>query len=192
MDEFLRKPDTKNNFEDNLEEIIEITLKIKDDFDSTYNRHSENQYRFDQVKKMLSSENRICFFQKKKNEFNNQNAAHKIIIPIGKERAIEATIIFWTDKLDVFTDLYSYRVKSFKEVSFFNEPTKHTLKSNCIFKFTEIEQKSGSNKESFIELFKSIESLEIPTLDINKEKDKQIWHSYVVAMCKSSAKSGLI
>jgi hypothetical protein len=65
MDEFLRKPDTKNNFEDNLEEIIEITLKIKDDFDSTYNRHSENQYRFDQVKKMLSSENRICFFQKK-------------------------------------------------------------------------------------------------------------------------------
>lgn len=184
MDEFLRKPDTKNNFEDNLEEIIEITLKIKDDFDSTYNRHSENQYRFDQVKKMLSSENRICFFQKKKNEFNNQNAAHKIIIPLGKERAIEATIIFWTDKLDVFTDLYSYRVKSFKEVSFFNEPTKHTLKSNCIFKFTEIEQKSGSNKESFKELFKSIESLEIPTLDINKEKDKQIWHSYVVAIKK--------
>ena len=184
MDEFLRKPDTKNNFEDNLEEIIEITLKIKDDFESTYNKHSENKYRFDQIKKMLSSESRVCYFQKKSIGNDKYSSSHKILIPIDKDKAIEALIIFKSEKVDVFTELYYYQVNKLKEVNFINEPIKHTVKRNCIFNITEIKKSGGSNKELFKELYKSIESLDIPTVDINKEKDKQIWSSYVIALKK--------
>lgn len=184
MEDFSRNPETKNNFEDNLVDIIEITLKIKDDFESTYNKHSENKYRFDQIKKMLSSESRVCYFQKKSIGNDKYSSSHKILIPIDTDKAIEALIIFKSEKVDVFTELYYYQVNKLKEVNFINEPIKHTVKRNCIFNITEIKKSGGSNKELFKELYKSIESLDIPTVDINKEKDKQIWSSYVIALKK--------
>jgi superfamily I DNA and/or RNA helicase len=44
--------------------------------------------------------------------------------------------------------------------------------------------KDGTNSEAFIQLYKKIDLLNIPTVDINKEKDKQIWKTYVMALKK--------
>jgi superfamily I DNA and/or RNA helicase len=184
MTEFNRRPETNNIFEGTSDEVIEVVLKVKDDFNDRYNRNPENKLRAEQVRELLLSENRICYFQKQKADDKNNRSRHKIIIPVGNERALEFVASLWTDKIDTFTELYSYRVAKFKEVSFFNEPTKNTTIRNCKFKFTEIEKKDGTNANSFKELYSAVESSEIPLVDINKEKDRQIWEKYVVALKK--------
>lgn len=184
MEEFTRKPESKNIFEGTSEEPIEVVLRVIDDFENRYNRNSENNLRADQVIQLLTSENRLCFFQKQKSEDQGNRQKHKIIIPLGNERAIETIVLFRIDKPDVVTELYSYQIKKFKEISFFNEPKKHSIKRFCKFEFVDLSTKGGTNSEKFKELFRSIEDLEIPVIDINKEKDKQIWHNYVVAMKK--------
>lgn len=184
MAEFNRRPETNNIFEGTYDEVIEVVLKIKDDFNDRYNRNPENKLRAEQVRELLLSENRICYFQKQKADDKNNRSRHKIIIPVGNERALEFVASLWTDKIDTFTELYSYRVAKFKEVGFFNEPTKNTAIRNCKFKFTEIEKKDGTNANSFKELYSAVESSEIPLVDINKEKDRQIWQKYVVALKK--------
>lgn len=184
MADFTRRPEAGNIFEGTSDEAIEVTLRFKDDFESKYNRNPENKLRGEQVVQLLSSESRICFFQKQKADDLNNQSRHKIIIPIGNERAIETIVGLWVDKIDTFTELYSYRISKFKEASFFNEPTKNTVRRNCKFHFVSLEQKTGTNSDNFKELFKSVESLQIPVVDINKEKDKKIWHNYVVALKK--------
>ncbi len=184
MAEFNRRPETNNIFEGTSDEVIEIVLKVKDDFNDRYNRNSENKLRAEQVRELLSSENRICFFQKQKVDDQNNRSRHKIIIPIGNERAIETIVGLWTDKIDTFTELYSYRVAKLKEISYFNEPTKSTTKRNCIFRFADIDKKDGTSANNFKELYTTVEASEIPLVDINKEKDRQIWAKYVVALKK--------
>ena len=184
MAEFNRRPETNNIFEGTYDEVIEVVLKIKDDFNDRYNRNPENKLRAEQLREILLSENRICYFQKQKADDQNNRSRHKIIIPVGNERAVEFVASLWTDKIDIFTELYSYRVAKFKEIGFFNEPTKNTTIRNCKFRFADINQKDGTNANSFKDLYSTIESSEIPLIDINKEKDKKIWQSYVDALKK--------
>ena len=184
MAEFNRRPETNNIFEGTSDEVIEVVLKIKDDFNDRYNRNPENKLRAEQLREILLSENRICYFQKQKADDQNNRSRHKIIIPVGNERAVEFVASLWTDKIDIFTELYSYRVAKFKEIGFFNEPTKNTTIRNCKFRFADINQKDGTNANSFKDLYSTIESSEIPLIDINKEKDKKIWQSYVDALKK--------
>ncbi len=186
MTEFNRnqRPETDRIFEGTSDEVIEVVLKVKDDFNDRYNRNTENKLRVEHVRELLSSENRICFFQKQKADDQNNRSRHKIIVPIGNERAVEFIVSLWTDKIDTFTELYSYRVVKFKEVGFFNEPTKNTTKRNCLFRFTEIDKKDGTSADNFKELYKTVEASEIPLVDINKEKDRLIWEKYVIALKK--------
>ncbi|MCZ2249296.1 MAG: AAA family ATPase [Bacteroidia bacterium] len=184
MAEFNRRPETNNIFEGTYDEVIEVVLKIKDDFNDRYNRNPENKLRAEQLREILLSENRICYFQKQKADDQNNRSRHKIIIPVGNERAVEFVASLWTDKIDIFTELYSYRVAKFKEIGFFNEPTKNTTIRNCKFRFADINQIDGTNANSFKDLYSTIESSEIPLIDINKEKDKKIWQSYVDALKK--------
>ena len=58
-----------SNFEGISEETVEIVLKFKDDYAVTWERNADNTLKFEQVKRLLISEDNICFFQKyKKNE----------------------------------------------------------------------------------------------------------------------------
>src|SRR5690606_2299449 len=97
MAEFIRRPDTNNIFEGTSDEVIEVVLKVKDDFNDRYNRNPENKLRAEQVRELLLSGNRICYFQKQKADDQNNRSRHKIIIPIGNERAIETIVGLWTD-----------------------------------------------------------------------------------------------
>jgi superfamily I DNA and/or RNA helicase len=184
MAEFNRRPETNNLFEGTSDELIEIVLKVKDDFNQSYNRKPENKLRAEQLIELLLNENRICYFQKQKADDKNNRSRHKIIVPVGNERAVEFIASLWTDKIDTFKELYSYRVAKFKEVGFFNEPTKNTTQRNCVFRFSEIDKKAGTSANNFKELYQTVESSEIPLVDINKDKDRQIWEKYVVALKK--------
>lgn len=184
MAEFNRRPETNNLFEGTSDEVIEVVLKVKDDFNDRYNRNSENKLRAEQLRELLLNENRICYFQKQKADDKNNRSRHKIIIPIGNERAIETIVGLSVAKIDTFTELYSYFIYKIKEVSFFNEPTKNTTQRNCIFRFADVDQKDGTSANNFKELYKTVESSEIPLVDINKDKDRQIWEKYVVALKK--------
>lgn len=185
MSEFTRKLESGNLFEGTTDEALEVTLRIFDDFENYFNRITENKLNASKLVQLLSTENRLCFFQKQKADEKNNQTRHKIIIPLGDERAIEAMGVLKIEKVDTFTELYSYWIgKKFNVISFFNEPTKHTIRRNCRFQFANLEKKAGTSSENFKELFKAIEACEIPVVDINKDKDKQIWHNYVVAMKK--------
>jgi hypothetical protein len=184
MTEYTRNPETGNSSEGISNEVIEVAFRVNDEFESRYDRNPENQLRAKEVIQLLSSETRICFFQKQKPDEKNNRQKHKIIIPIGNERAVEAILLFRIDKPDVVTELYSYQINKFKEISYFSEPKKHSIKRYCRFLFIDLEQKAGTNTDVFKELFRSVEALDIPVVDINKEKDKQIWHNYIMAMRK--------
>jgi hypothetical protein len=165
--------------------MVGLTLRVKDDFAVHYNRNSENKLRGEQVLDLLGKGVHVAFFQKQKPEDDTANKArHRIIIPIGDNRAIEAKVFLWIDKVDMFTELYSYRVGKFKEIHFFNEPVKNTIKRTCSFEFKELTLKAGTSSEDFKNLFKAIESCEIPLAEVNKEKDINIWKNYVVALKK--------
>ena len=184
MAEFNRRPETNNLFEGTSDEVIEVVLKVKDDFNDRYNRNPENKLRAEQLRELLLNENRVCYFQKQKADDHNNRSRHKIIVPVGNERAVEFIASLWTDKIDTFTELYSYRVAKFKEIGFFNEPAKNTTQRNCLIRFVEIDKKDGTGSNNFKELYKTVEASEIPLVDINKDKDRQIWEKYVVALKK--------
>ena len=184
MAEFNRRPETNNLFEGTSDEVIEVVLKVKDDFNDRYNRNPENKLRAEQLRELLLNENRVCYFQKQKADDHNNRSRHKIIVPVGNERTVEFIASLWTDKIDTFTELYSYRVAKFKEIGFFNEPAKNTTQRNCLIRFVEIDKKDGTGSNNFKELYKTVEASEIPLVDINKDKDRQIWEKYVVALKK--------
>ncbi|MDR2650822.1 MAG: hypothetical protein LBC68_00700, partial [Prevotellaceae bacterium] len=181
MNEFTRNY-TPVNLEGTIGETVEIVLKFKDDYSDTWNRNPDNMLKFEQVKLFLS-EQHICFFQKyKKNEVKGEYS-HKIIIPFAEEKAIELIVTLSQTPVDRFTKLYSYFVIKAKETVFITEPTKDTIKKHCKIRlFSNVDK--GTDNQQFIELYRDTDAQNIPTVDINKEKDKQIWKNYVVALKK--------
>lgn len=186
MAEFNRRPETNNLFEGTSDEATEVVLRIKDDFSQQYNNNESNLIKFEQVLNHITTGNVVCLFQKQKefigkDKFTNavtKHSTHKVIIPIGNETAIEGTLALYQDE-------YSYRVVKLKQVKLFNEPVKNTIKRNCKLTFRAFNDYRGFvSSEKFKELFDQIENLQIPIVDINKDKDRQIWEKYVVALKK--------
>lgn len=70
-----------------------------------------------------------------------------------------------------------------KECIYINEP-KESIKRNCSIRIIRNLAKDGTNSNAFTQLYREIDSLNIPVIDINKEKDKAIWKNYVVALKK--------
>ena len=174
---------TPIDFGENDNSPIEIVLKFKDDFEGTWERNENNTLRFGQVKHLLA-QSRICYFQKQKSDERNNRSRHKIYVPIDDEKAIELSVVLWQDKIDDFTILNSYFAGKSKEIVFVQPPQKDVYKANCFFRISPSNHKDGTSSQSFIELYKRVESLNIPTIDINKEKDRKIWDNYVNALKK--------
>jgi superfamily I DNA and/or RNA helicase len=192
MSDFTRNY-TPANLEGTTDEAVKIVLKFKDDYAGTWERNTNNTLKFEQVKRILTSDPRVCFFQKQKsfdkiNKFGEQESVpqHKVIVPIGDEKAIEFGVSLWKDRTNAMfnNEIYSYSVRKCKEVALFVEPTKDTHKSKCSFEIANQSDKTGTNSTIFQNLCITIEGLNIPTVDINKEKDKEIWKNYVVALKK--------
>jgi hypothetical protein len=184
MNDFQRNITPDTMFEGVSDEATPIVLKFKDDYAGIWERNTNNTLKFEQVEHILTSEPRVCFFQKQKSDEKNNRSRHKIIVPVENEKAIELSVILWTDKVDAFTEEFSYFVGKSKEIPFFTEPNKETHICNSSFSIVNLNTKKGTKATSFQNLYRTIETLNIPTVDINKEKDKEIWKNYVVALKK--------
>lgn len=167
---------------------IEIVLKFKDDFEGTWERNGNNTLRFREVKQLLSSP-RVCYFQKIKTYertdnygITHNNSVHKILIPIEEEKAVEFQCSIYEEPINQFDKLYSYFVKKGKEVVFVVAPNKDVEQCNCYYKFYSNETRGAGKR--FTDFYMKVDALNIPTVDINKEKDKQIWDNYVNALKK--------
>ena len=168
--------------------MMEIILKFKDDFEGTWDRNDNNTLRFGQVKQLLTQP-RICYFQKIKTYertdnygITHNNSVHKILIPIEEEKAIEFQCSICEESINQFDKLYSYFVKKGKEVVFVVAPNKDVEQCNCYYKFYSNETRGAGKR--FTDFYMKVDALNIPTVDINKEKDKQIWDNYVKALKK--------
>lgn len=187
MEDFSRTY-TPIDFGENDNSPIEIVLKFKDDFEGTWERNENNTLRFGQVKHLLA-QTRRCYFQKIKTYervdqygITHNNSVHKILIPIEKEKAIELQCIINDEPISQFDKAYSYFVQKAKEVVFIIAPNKDVEQCDCFFSFYSKEKK-GAGKQ-FTDFYQKVDALNIPTVDINKEKDKQIWDNYVNALKK--------
>jgi hypothetical protein len=169
-------------FENISNEITPIVLKFQDNFADTW--EIKNTLKFEELKHILTSKPHMCFFQKQKGYKESNRSQHKIIVPIENEKAIELSAVLWNDKIDNFKEVYSYCASYGKEIPFFVEPCKETHKCNCSFRIVKKNVKDGTKSTLFQKLYETIEKLNIPPIDINKEKDKQIWQKYVEALQK--------
>lgn len=187
MEEFNRRY-TPINWGENDNATIKIVLKFKDDFEDTWERNDNNTLRFGRVKQLLSMR-RTCYFQKIKTYENTdnygisrKNSVHKILIPIEAEKAIEIQCSISQEYINQFDKAYSYFVKKAKEVVYIVAPQKDVEQCECYFSIYSQECK-GSGKR-FTDFYQKVDALNIPTVDINKEKDRQIWDKYVNALKK--------
>ena len=173
------------NFEE-TERVTEIILKFREDYKTTWEKSPDKTFSFEQLIDFLTSKEHTCYFQKQKKVDGNDKSLHKIIIPIGNNRAIEFGVRLWRDKKDdrdpFSGEMCSYSIGIGKEINFFNEPYKETIKKTCRFYIGTLYQKIEIDDEPFKKLYKTIELLDIPTIDINKDKDREIWNKYVEAL----------
>lgn len=166
------------------EPIIPIFLKFRDDYADTWGRNADNTLPFAQVRQILTTNPHRCFFQKQKSGGKGDKSRHKIIVPLEDEKAIELGVTLWNGKVDAFTEVFGYFAGKSKEIPFFAEPTKDTLAYHCSFHVGDLKDKQGTQSSLFKDMYKRVEALPVPSVDINKEKDKRIWTNYVIALKK--------
>ena len=172
---------------DDEDSPLEIVLKFNDGFEGRWERNDNNTLPFQKVRQLLAQP-RVCYFQKirideRKDNYGkiHQNPVHKIIIPIEQEKAIELQCTLNETKINDFDRVYSYFIKKGKEVVFIQPPQKDVENNECYFSFYSDGCKSN---EQFKNFYLKVNALDVPTIDINKEKDKQIWDNYVKALKK--------
>lgn len=173
----------ETTLEEYTNEALQVILRPNDNFESRYNNNTDNNLKASDLKRILSEE-RFCFFQKQKGNQEKDIYKHKIIVPLGNDRAIEVIGSLRIDKVSMFSELYSYQISKINEVNFLTEPVKNTVKKKCSFKFVPNDEKAGTEAKIFQVLFEKIEACEIPTVDINKATDVRIWANYVSALKK--------
>lgn len=184
MNNYLKKTTLEATSERIPKGIVHIVLKFKDGFENTWRKNVNNSLKFEQMKKILTSNNHTCYFQKQKSDANNNRSRHKIIIPIENEKAIELGVGLWSDKIDAFTEVFSYLVSKGKEIPFLTAPIRDTFMCTCSFQVVNLMEKQGIQPQLFQNIYETIEKLNIPIADINKEKDQRIWKNYVLALKK--------
>lgn len=160
---------------------IEVVLIFKDGFENSWKRNEKNTLTFDDLKQLLENP-RNCYFQKLENsEGKKKSSVHRIFIEIGEEKAIELKVKLHQYEEDKFTKLNSYSVIKCKENIFIQPPYKDVVQAECQFRITFLNN-DGTDSKDFIALYTQVDALDIPTVDVNKEKDKKIWENYVKAL----------
>lgn len=160
-------------------EIVQVYLKINDDFFEKYKGNQYNTLSPEMLRDMLASPQK-CYFQKYSP--NEKGSRHRIIVPFSAERAIEIVVFLNSVKIDDFTQKYFYKVQKIKEISFFNHPKNDTVEQLVFFTLIAYSDKDGSEKKDFQDLYKSVEKNSIPQVDVQKEKDIAIWTKYVLSL----------
>lgn len=172
------------SFEKTTPSKVDLYLRFHDDIADKWDRNANNTIRFAELKSILTNGSRMCYFQKSKSDVKNNRSHHSIFIQISEEKAVVFRVSLGQQKVDDFTTLYSYFVSKSKEVPFIKVPDNEVYAVECNIHFVTNSQREGSTANDFQQLYKQVESLNIPIVELNKEKDKSIWKSYVTALKK--------
>lgn len=185
MSDFSRTPGGNELFVNSNESTLDLILRFREDFAIYFDKNPDNDIKFNQLMEAFRKEPYLCYFQKQK-VFQSRDkitgkttnlSNHKIIIPFEAEMAFEGILIPADDGV-------SYRVHSLKQVFYISAPQKDTIPQKCNIKFQGMKSwdSISINSEAFRLLLQNIEQLNIPTIDLNKERDRSIWKNYVVAL----------
>lgn len=191
MTEFTRHPETEANFEETSMEVLEITIRFKEDeYEDSFDRNTPEGLRFREIKNILNDQTKICYFQRQK-EFEGKNretgqpikfSNYKITIPFEPERAVEILVGVYLQ--DGFTFKLN-KASHLKVIPFFQAPKKDFRQRNCLLKLRGLTDYSDFRpSEKFKALVNALDSLNLPVVDIYKERDRKIWHDYVAALKK--------
>ena len=184
MDDFERTNIDLRLFEGVEDEVITLCLKHKDDLNEAWDRNSNNTLPFKKLIDEITSMPVTVYFQKQKKDEKNNRPRQRLIIQVAEEKAVELrTSLCEVKSNDIFADssFYLFIGKAI-EIDFFKEPQKDTIAKKCLIRIIGSHENIGSSEPNFKELLKNIESLDIPTQELNKEKDQQIWLKYVEAL----------
>ena len=163
---------------------FDVYLRFHEDIADKWDKNANNTMRFMELKSILTNGSRRCYFQKAKSDVKKNRSHHSIFIQLNDEKAIVFRVSLCQSKVDEFTTLYSYFVSKSKEVPFIKVPESEVYEAECNIHFVSDPQIEGSSAQDFQQLYKKVEALNLPKIELNKEKDKSIWKSYVTALKK--------
>lgn len=174
------------SFESSLPSTIDVYLRFHDDIEDRWDNNANNTIRFAALKSFLTSAPRMCYFQKAKSDVKTNRSHHSLFIKVNEERAVVFRVSLGQRRVDDFTTLYYYFVSKSKEVPFIKVPDndKEVYAVECNIHAVNYSQPEGSTSQDFQQLYRRVESLNLPAIELNKEKDKSIWKSYVTALKK--------
>lgn len=182
MDSFVRQNNGLHLFEDVAEDILHLFLKQRQEMKEIWERNPNNTLSYEKLIDEITSMPVTVYFQKQKKDEKSDRLRQRIVIQVAEERAVEMRTSLWTVNNDAFTQSYCLLIGKIREIDFFNPPKKDTITRTCKIRLVGPNENVGSNETIFTSLLKDIELLSIPTQEINKEKDQQIWTKYVEAL----------
>lgn len=182
MDIFNRRKQGFQLFEDVSDDILSLFLKQRSEMKEIWEKNPNNTISFERLIDELTSMPVNVYFQKQKKDEKNDRLRQRLVIQIADERAVELRTSLWTINTDAFSQSYALLIGKFREIDFFNPPKKDTISKTCKIRLVGPNENVGSNDSSFTDLLRDIEALQIPTQEINKAKDQQIWTKYVEAL----------
>lgn len=171
-------------FEGVEDEIVTLFLKQRDELKEAWERNPNNTLSFQKLIDEITSMPVTVYFQKQKKDEKNNRLRQRLVIQIAEEKAVELrTSILEVKSNDIFANSsYCLFIGKAREIDFFKEPQKDTITKKCQIRLVGSHENIGSSESNFTELLKNIENLDIPTQELNKEKDRQIWLKYVEAL----------
>lgn len=172
------------SFESSKPSKVDVYLRFHDDIADRWDNNANNTIRFVELKSILTNGPRMCYFQKAKSDVKNSRSHHSIFIQVNEEKAVVFRVSLGQLRIDDFTSLYSYFVSKSKEVPFIKVPDNEVYAVECNIHVITFSQREGSTSQDFQQLYKYVESLNLPVVELNKEKDKSIWKNYVTALKK--------
>lgn len=184
MEDFERKNIDLKLFEGIEDDVITLFLKHKDNQQEQWGKNPDHTLSYQQLMDEITSMPVTVYFQKQKKDEKNNRLRQRLIIQIAEEKAVEFRTSLYEVRNDIFNPSYYLFIGRAKEIDFFKEPQKDTITKKCKIKFISFNENIGSSESNFMDLLKNIESLQIPTQELNKEKDRLIWKKYVEALKK--------
>lgn len=182
MDNFVRQNNGLQLFEDVSDEVLPLYLKQRQEMKDIWEKNPNNSLSYEKIMDDITSMPVTVYFQKQKKDEKSDRIRQRLIIQVADERALEMRTSLWTINNDAFTQSFCLLIGKFREIDFFNPPKKDTIAKVCKIRLVGANENVGSSDPGFTSLLKSIDSLSIPTQEINKDKDQQIWTKYVEAL----------
>jgi hypothetical protein len=179
MPEDFRRSSDRVNFSNVSDPCVEIHILFREDFESVWSKNPDNPIPFQQVLDLLSRPGLTCWFQKQPDSERNKSR-HKIFVSIDYESAVElrVSVSYPHSNAD-----YYYYVQKCRIIPSFHAPKQDTYTATCSFHIMKPGER-GSIDHPFIKLLQTVNALEICKTDLNRDKDRQIWKNYVVALKK--------